>query len=223
MAEPKKTCPGCGKEKSASDFHKRLRSPDGLDSRCKLCNKERDLNYRRANKERIADQKKQYYQANKEKEEERKKRWQEANQERASEHFKEYYKSNKDRIIKNTSSYQRQRLQADPVYRFKHQMRQMTSLAFFRRGFKKDTKTAKLLGADWQTVKSHIESQFKVGMCWSNRDKWHIDHIVPVGLADTPEEVKKLCHYTNLQPLWAEENLKKGCKTPEADRGLYGL
>lgn len=49
-------------------------------------------------------------------------------------------------------------------------------------------------------------------MTWENRNEWHIDHITPLSSAKTEEELYKLCHYTNLQPLWAEENLKKGNK-----------
>ena len=49
-------------------------------------------------------------------------------------------------------------------------------------------------------------------MSWENQGKWHIDHITPLSSAKTEEEVYRLCHYTNLQPLWAEDNLKKGSK-----------
>jgi hypothetical protein len=49
-------------------------------------------------------------------------------------------------------------------------------------------------------------------MSWENRDEWHIDHIIPLSSANSEEELYKLCHYTNLQPLWAEENIKKSNK-----------
>ena len=58
----------------------------------------------------------------------------------------------------------------------------------------------------------HIESQFEPWMTWDNHGEWHIDHIIPLASATTKEEIKKLCHYTNLQPLLAEENLSKGDK-----------
>ena len=63
-------------------------------------------------------------------------------------------------------------------------------------------------------LKKHIESQFKDGMSWENHkhDGWHIDHIIPLSSAKNEENVYKLCHYTNLQPLWATENYKKGKK-----------
>ena len=49
-------------------------------------------------------------------------------------------------------------------------------------------------------------------MNWENRNLWHVDHIIPLSSAKTEEELVKLCHYTNLQPLWAEDNLKKSNK-----------
>jgi hypothetical protein len=59
----------------------------------------------------------------------------------------------------------------------------------------------------------HIESKLKNGMSLDNHGKWHLDHIIPLATAKTVEEIIKLNHYTNFQPLWAEENLSKVCKT----------
>jgi hypothetical protein len=69
-----------------------------------------------------------------------------------------------------------------------------------------------MLGIEWEMAKQHIERQFTKGMNWDNQGKWHIDHIIPLASANTEEELIKLCHYTNLQPLWAEDNLTKSDK-----------
>lgn len=58
----------------------------------------------------------------------------------------------------------------------------------------------------------HIQLQFAPGMTWANHGDWHIDHRVPLASAKTIVEREKLCHYTNLQPLWAQDNLKKSSK-----------
>jgi hypothetical protein len=79
-------------------------------------------------------------------------------------------------------------------------------------GFAKNSKTTEMLGSEWLSVKIHIENKFTKGMNWSNYGEWHIDHITPLAFAKTKEEIIKLCHYTNLQPLWAIDNIKKGSK-----------
>ena len=57
---------------------------------------------------------------------------------------------------------------------------------------------------------NHIEQQFEDWMTWDNHGEWHIDHIVPLRLADNEEEMKVLCHYSNLEPLSAFDNMSKG-------------
>jgi hypothetical protein len=69
-----------------------------------------------------------------------------------------------------------------------------------------------MLGCSWEQLRDHIENQFVSGMTWEDKHLWHIDHIVPLSSAKTVEELEKLCHYTNLQPLWASDNMSKGAK-----------
>ena len=95
------------------------------------------------------------------------------------------------------------------LFKFKGDLRSRISQDIKSKGYTKKSKTELILGADWLTVKKHFERQFTKGMTWDNQGKWHIDHIVPLASAKTEEEVIKLNHYTNLQPLWAEDNLKK--------------
>jgi hypothetical protein len=78
---------------------------------------------------------------------------------------------------------------------------------------RKNNKTFEILGCTPEFLKYHIEKQFHNGMSWDNRTEWHIYHKTPLSSAKTEEEIFKLCHYTNLQPLWRYDNLKKGNKT----------
>lgn len=71
-------------------------------------------------------------------------------------------------------------------------------------------KCVEYLGCEYNNLKTYLENKFKPGMNWDNYGMWHIDHIKPLSSAKTEDQLKKLCHYTNLQPLWAKENLKKG-------------
>lgn len=78
----------------------------------------------------------------------------------------------------------------------------------------KSKKTMELVGCGIDALKKHIELKFQDGMSWDNYGKWHIDHIRPCSSFDlTDAKQQEECfHYTNLQPLWAAENLQKGSK-----------
>ena len=69
-----------------------------------------------------------------------------------------------------------------------------------------------MLGIDLAGFQAHMESKFQEGMNWDNYGQWHVDHIKPLSLSTTEQEVIELNHYTNLQPLWAVDNLKKSNK-----------
>ena len=77
----------------------------------------------------------------------------------------------------------------------------------------KKNQTFNIVGCSPEFLKEHLEKQFTEGMSWELMGKnIHIDHIIPLSSAKTEDEILKLCHYTNLQPLWAEDNLKKSDK-----------
>jgi hypothetical protein len=81
-------------------------------------------------------------------------------------------------------------------------------------GRKKHHRSCFYLGCSWVDLARHLENQFAEGMSWDNHcmDGWHVDHIVPVSSARTMDELIPLLHFTNLQPLWGIENMKKGNK-----------
>lgn len=78
----------------------------------------------------------------------------------------------------------------------------------------KNTNFSNYIGCSKEELVIYLESKFQDGMTWDNhtKDGWHIDHIIPLSSATTDKELYKLCHYTNLQPLWATDNLKKRSK-----------
>lgn len=108
----------------------------------------------------------------------------------------------------------KQRYHNDILFKLKAVLRSRLNVAL-----KKNLKTGSAvsdLGCSTEKLKKYLESQFKPGMFWDNwgrgNNKWHIDHIKPLSSFDLndPEEFKRACHYTNLQPLWEIDNLKKG-------------
>lgn len=82
------------------------------------------------------------------------------------------------------------------------------------RGKRTNINVIKHLGCTVPELIKHLEGKFKKGMTWENRGLkgWHIDHVIPLTAFDltNDEEFKRACHYTNLQPMWAIANIKKG-------------
>lgn len=123
------------------------------------------------------------------------------------------YKENKDSIIVRQIQYHKEKRLNDPLFRFKNSVRQRVYIGFKRKGYSKTSKTAQILGCDWEKAKAHIENKFTDGMSWDNYGEWEIDHIKPLALGKSEAALLKLNHYTNLQPLWKSDNRRKWCKT----------
>ena len=119
-----------------------------------------------------------------------------------------YRAENKEKITKQAM----QRYYSDTNFRLVNVLRARVRIAI-KKGCK-SAQTMELLGCSIEEVKSHLESQFTEGMTWDNHGEWHIDHIIPCASFDLtdPEQQKKCFHYTNLQPLWASENISKGAR-----------
>jgi len=99
-------------------------------------------------------------------------------------------------------------------YKIKDGMRKRIMRALKKDGGKKSKRTMKLVGCTVGQLKQYIEKKFKPGMSWEQRNSFHIDHIIPCASFDLTKlsEQKKCFHYTNLQPLYPIENIKKGAK-----------
>ena len=137
-----------------------------------------------------------YYANNKDKIKERNTRWK---------------KDNKDKI----KSYYKRRLNNDFLFKCSHAIRKCISKGLKRHGYTKKSKTQNILGCSFKEFKIHIESQFLDGMNWENRSAWHLDHIMPLSMAKSYDEILRLNHYRNFRPMWALDNIKKSDKTPE--------
>ena len=160
--------------------------------------------YRQKNKEERRAYQKVYYQKNKE---ERRRVYCQKNKEKR----KAWDKKEKRAYM---AEYARTRRQKDPLYKFFHSIRSQAVRVVKQVGLgKKPTNTFKWVGCSPEQLKAHIESLFLEGMSWDNYGKhgWHVDHIRPVS-SFKPEEWERINHYTNLQPLWAKDNLSKGDK-----------
>ena len=128
---------------------------------------------------------------------------------------KKYAQSEKGKAkqSKILRAYYRRRIKKDPAFKLSRIMRNRLQTFLKRKGLNKSNKTMELVGCSKDFLREHLEKQFKPGMNWSNHNfrGWHVDHIVPLSKLDCsdPDQLKRACHYSNLQPLWAEENFKK--------------
>ena len=121
-----------------------------------------------------------------------------------------YRKSEWGFFVKN--QYKKDRKKNDPFFRLKENLRRRLRSALKSKSWRKTTKFYQYIGCTLEEFKLYLEAKFTEGMTWDNYGKWHIDHIIPMDSANTEEELIKLCHYTNLQPLWAVDNMKKSNK-----------
>jgi hypothetical protein len=140
--------------------------------------------------------------------------WRRQNPERMSAYVRESQKKrwhhDKDIMLAK----RRQRVADNPGFRARINLSARIRAAFDGRA--KTAATMALIGCSIEELRLHIESLWLPGMSWDNYGLygWHIDHIKPCAAFDLldPEQQRQCFHYTNLQPLWAEDNLRKGAR-----------
>ena len=202
----------------------------------KTIKKDYDKIYREENKEKISDYKKEWYNKNKENVKERVKGWKEENKEVLKEKNKKYREENKDNLKKwreenkekireqrkkyreqnrnKINQYENKKRKEDPLYWLRSNIRSSISTMLNRKGYTKNSKTIEILGCSFEEFFLYLESKFEPWMTWDNRGLyngtsnfgWDIDHIIPISSGLTEEDIIRLNHYTNLQPLCSYYN-----------------
>jgi|ERR1035438_4037726 hypothetical protein len=148
------------------------------------------------------------------------KKWRIENKEHCAEYFKEWYLDNKDhrkQYLADTkdniktvhAKYIRDREVWDLNFKLANRLR--ARLYKITKGLVKAGSAVKDLGCSIIELKEHLEQQFQKGMTWDNYGTWHVDHIRAISKFDLTDRQQFLeaCHYSNLQPLWAVENIIK--------------
>jgi len=197
--------------------------------------------YYEENKDKIRQYKKEYYEENKEYCSKKTKEYHKKNKDKIRQYHKEYYEENKEYFSKKTKEYNEKNKDKIKEYRKNYKCehnktpqkcmicKPNTYLVNLERrrihrllNRKKDKHTTEYLGCNGKELYNHLEKQFKDGMTWENKGEWHIDHIRPCASfnLELEEEIMKCFHYTNLQPLWATDNLSKSNKYDEKTHPL---
>ena len=189
-----KICNKCGIEKELIFFYKRL---NGHRNDCIECNKKRKREYYNNNLEKFITQNRENHIKNRESRLKKQ---------------KTYREENKQKISNYNRSYIKMKMKTDVIFKLKKNLNVLIRNSLI--GYTKKARTYEILGCSYIEFKLHLESKFESWMTWENRGLyngelnhgWDIDHIMPVSSGKTEEEIIKLNHYTNLQPLCSKIN-----------------
>lgn len=170
------------------------------------------------NPEKVKKARKKYREKNieiirKNAKEKRKERYQK-NREKEINFSKKYYQNNKEKVNLAKNKYNKKRFKDDSLYLFKAKIRSFIWKSLNRKSIIKSDETLNILGCSYEFLERYLKQTYynNYGVDYDSSIKVHIDHIIPLATAKNEEEVIKLCHYSNLQLLKAEDNLKKGDK-----------
>ena len=216
-----KKCNICNTTKLLEDFYKNQ-------TRCKSCTKQYAIenknrikeykkSYRLENREFISEQDKKYYNTNKEIIREKQKYYYIENKEDILIIQKEYRDSNRNILTLKNREYSKKYKMTkrdDILWKLSSSIRSSIGNTFKNNGYTKNSKTEVILGCSFEEFKNYIESKFDPWMTWENKGLynpelnygWDIDHIIPLNSANTEDDIIKLNHYTNLQPLCSYTN-----------------
>jgi hypothetical protein len=125
-----------------------------------------------------------------------------------------YREKHRERIRSYHREYQKRWIEKDENHHILMRLRWRLRDALRRDKAKKSTRTIELLGCDIEFFKWYMSERFTKGMTWQNYGKWHIDHIIPCAEFDLRDQLqqRQCFHYSNLQPLWSIDNMRKGAR-----------
>lgn len=200
-----KKCSSCLIYKEFSQFYV---IKNRVTSKCKECTKHERKIYRENNKDKISICNKKYNDINSLKiKENRHNRYERDKLSGKAQFFNKNYNKEK-RNIRNSN-----RRKNDPLFKFSNNIRRRVNIFLKSKNISKNNPITSIIGCSFDELKIYIENLFTEGMTWEKIGKEiHIDHKIPLSFGKTEEDIIKLFHYTNLQPLWKIDNLKKGSK-----------
>lgn len=198
-----KICTKCGEEKDESNFRLRNKKQGGIEAECKVCMAIRNKKWATANRaKRNAQQNARNA----------------ANRDEVRRKGRERHAANREAINARKAKQRKKRHKKDLNYRILGNLRCRVLGAVKQQWGTKSARTLDLVGCSVDFLRGYIEARFTLGMTWENYGYhgWHIDHRIPCAEFDLtdPEQQRQCFHYSNLQPLWALENLVKNSTKP---------
>jgi hypothetical protein len=222
-----KRCRICHNDLGLESFYRDKQNKDGYSNDCKECRKESSMVYRKkVRKSRVIikkeislevleyrhikklERQRRHYLKHRDNILLKNKKFREGNPDKVRMMKQKYTEENRDKLNDSRRVRETKRRYSDPTYKLIGNIRRRIN-----RVVKNKTKrTVECLGCSKDEFIKYIELLFSEGMSWDNYGEWHIDHIIPLSTAKDDEDVYRLNHYSNLQPLWKEDNIKKSNK-----------
>ena len=218
-----KTCSKCKKTKPTSEFHKRKRNKGRLVSHCKDCIKEYGKKYREINSKRIKEHQKKCRRTNPEKVKEYYKKWREANPEKIKEYAKKWKEINPEKAKENVKKCRRANLEyykeysnqyiqnrkaTDSLFKLRHNIKILIRDSLNKQNYTKNSKAYNILGIGYKGLLNWLNEEASNGLSYEDNNI-HLDHVIPISLGKTEEEILALNHFSNYQLLNSEENRMK--------------
>ena len=205
-----KKCSKCGEVKSLEEFYNNRTTKDNKSTYCKIClgpskeQKEKRRKHRQENKELFRQKEREYNQKNKHV---RQKHRQE-NKESIAKYAKEHYQNNKKNHRILADKWYKENIKTNPLYKLKVSIRSNIRTSLKNYGYSKNTKTFNILKCEFNFFIEFLNGIASNGYTFGIGNL-HLDHVIPISLAQTEDEILLLCHYSNYQLLTAEENMAK--------------
>lgn len=202
----KRICTFCNIEQPLESFPPNKSSVGGRRPYCRTCKNAAQAAYNLRTRSRRPEKQTPEVRAA------RKRAYALANRDRDLAAKRDWAQRNSEGLRRAKAQYQRQRRSEDVEFSLLDRLRTRVRMALAR-GTKSGS-VVELTGCSVADLRAHLERHFAPGMSWGNRSRWHIDHVRPCSSFDLtdPAQQRACFHFTNLQPLWARDNLAKGAR-----------
>jgi len=204
-----KKCTKCKEVKSLDEFSNAKHGKHGKQYRCKDCDKE----YKENNREKVNEYSKEHRLKNKEYHKEYSKiyhkEYYKNNKEKSKEQSKKYREKHREKINKYMNKWYKEKRKIDTVFKLSYNIRANILISLKKNGYNKKTKTYTILKCDYNFFMKWLNGLASNSYTYGIGDL-HLDHVIPISLAETENELLLLSHYSNYQLLSADENLTKG-------------
>lgn len=231
-----KSCTQCRTEKPLEEFFRCAARAGGRKAECKECTKKRKRGYNRKNSVKVAASLLAWKAANPEKvsahrakdaalqkakraNTPKRPRPPRMSAEIKAAKQKARHAAWRAKNAQHISNYTKRKKAQNPAFRIACNLRKRLSFLVRKASATKTKQTLALLGCPLKSFLLYLESLWQPGMSWENYGDWHVDHIMPCAIFDltNPEHQVRCFHFSNLQPMWALDNIRKGDRVRPAD------